>query len=128
MLGRESVHFDIATELQWRSDFSATIGRHRSFSQIKDRTTFSCGCNSVCSVRDQSSSPSKASSSEPTLNIMASSREIVPIGGDAAAVTLYDDTNMNGSNGLTSPIVVEPNDGEGLIVEMPECAFYMYAP
>ena len=35
---------------------------------------------------------------------------------------------MNGSNGSTSPIVVEPSDHEGPSVEMPERAFYMYAP
>ena len=57
---------------------------------------------------------------------MASSREIIPVGEAAAA--LYDDMNMNGSNGLTSPIVVKPGDREGPIEEMPEHAFYMYAP
>ena len=35
---------------------------------------------------------------------------------------------MNGSNGLASAIVVEPSDREGLTEEMPEHAFYMYAP
>ena len=35
---------------------------------------------------------------------------------------------MNGSNGFASPIVVEPSDREGLTKEMPERAFYMYAP
>ena len=57
---------------------------------------------------------------------MASGREIIPA-GEAAAI-LYDDTSMNGSNGPSSPIVVEPGDREGLIEEMPERAFYMYAP
>ena len=57
---------------------------------------------------------------------MASSREIIPIG--EAAATLYDDTSMNGSNGPASPIVVEPGDREGPTEEMPEHAFYMYAP
>ena len=57
---------------------------------------------------------------------MASGREIIPVGETAAA--LYDDTSMNGSNGPASPIVVEPGDREGPTKEMPECAFYMYAP
>ena len=57
---------------------------------------------------------------------MASGQEIIPVGEAAAA--LYDDTSMNGSNGPTSPIVVEPGDREGPTEEMPERAFYMYAP
>ena len=57
---------------------------------------------------------------------MASGQEIIPVGEAAAA--LYDDTSMNGSNGPTSPIVVEPSDREGPTEEMPEHAFYMYAP
>ena len=57
---------------------------------------------------------------------MASGREIIPIG--EAVVVLYDDTSMNGSNGPTSPIVVEPGDREGPTEEMPEHAFYMYTP
>ena len=57
---------------------------------------------------------------------MALGQEIIPIG--EAATALYDDTSMNGSNGPASPIVVEPGDREGPIEEMPECAFYMYAP
>ena len=57
---------------------------------------------------------------------MASSQEIIPV-GEAAAI-LYDNTSMNGSNGLASPIVVEPGDKEGPIAEMPERAFHMYAP
>ena len=44
------------------------------------------------------------------------------------AVTWYDDTSMNGSNGPASPIVVEPGDREGPTADMPERAFYMYAP
>ena len=56
---------------------------------------------------------------------MALGREIIPI-GEATAV-LYNDMSMNGSNGPASPIVVEPSDREGLIEEMPECAFYMNA-
>ena len=35
---------------------------------------------------------------------------------------------MNGLNGPASPIVVEPGDREGPTKEMPERAFYMYAP
>ena len=57
---------------------------------------------------------------------MASGREIIPVG--EAATALYNDTSMNGSNGPASPIVVEPGDREGPIEEMPERAFYMYAP
>ena len=57
---------------------------------------------------------------------MASGREIVP--ADETAVTWYDDTSMNGSNGPASPIVVEPGDREGPTADMPERAFYMYAP
>ena len=57
---------------------------------------------------------------------MALGQEIIPIGEVATA--LYDDTSMNSSNGLASPIVVEPGDREGLTEEMPESAFYMYAP
>ena len=60
------------------------------------------------------------------LGTMASSREIVPI-GEAAAI-LNDDTSMNGSNGPTSPIVVEPGDKKGLTEEMLEHACYIYAP
>ena len=59
-------------------------------------------------------------------NTMASCQEIVPI--REAATALYDDTSMNGSNGLTSPIVVEPGDREGPTEEMLERAFYMYSP
>ena len=57
---------------------------------------------------------------------MASDQEIIPIGEAAAA--LYDDTSMNGLNGPASPIVVKPGDREGPTEEMPERAFYMYAP
>ena len=57
---------------------------------------------------------------------MASGQETIPI-GEAVAV-LYNDTSMNGSNGLASPIVVEPSDKEGSTIEMPERAFYIYAP
>ena len=57
---------------------------------------------------------------------MASAREIIPIG--EATTVLYDDTSMNGSNGSASPIVVEPGDKEGLTLEMPERAFYIYTP
>ena len=57
---------------------------------------------------------------------MALGREIVPTG--EAAVTWYDDTSMNGSNGPTSPIVVEPGDREGSAADMPKRAFYMCAP
>ena len=57
---------------------------------------------------------------------MASGREIIPV-GEAVAI-LYDDTSMNGSNGPASPIVVEPGEREGPTEEMPERAFYMYAP
>ena len=60
------------------------------------------------------------------LSTMPSGRAISPI-GEVAAV-LYDNTSMNGSNGPTSPIVVEPGDKEEPIAEMPERAFYMYAP
>ena len=35
---------------------------------------------------------------------------------------------MNGSNDPASPIAIEPGDKEGLTKEMPEHAFYMYAP
>ena len=49
-----------------------------------------------------------------------------PVGETAAA--LYDDTSMNGSNGPASPIGAEPGDREGPTEEMPERAFYMYAP
>ena len=42
-------------------------------------------------------------------------------------MTLHYDTSMNGSNGPTSPIVVELGDREGPTTEMPEHAFYMYA-
>ena len=57
---------------------------------------------------------------------MASGQEIISIG--EAATALYDDTSINGSNGPASPIVVEPGDKEGPTEEMPERAFYMYAP
>ena len=57
---------------------------------------------------------------------MASGQEIIPI--EEAAAALYDDMSINGSNGLASPIVVEPGDREGPTEEMLECAFYMYAP
>ena len=57
---------------------------------------------------------------------MASGQEIIPVG--KAAASLFDNTNMNGSNGPASPIVVEPGDREGPTTEMPERAFYMYAP
>ena len=57
---------------------------------------------------------------------MATSQEIIPIG--EAATVLYDDASMNSSNGPPSPIVVEPGDREGPTAEMPEGAFYMYAP
>ena len=57
---------------------------------------------------------------------MASSREIIPVG--EATTALYNDASMNGSNGPTSPIIVEPGDKEGPTEEMPERAFYMYAP
>ena len=57
---------------------------------------------------------------------MALGREIIPVG--EAATTLYDDTGMNASNGLASPIVVKPGDREGPTNEMPEHAFYMYPP
>ena len=56
---------------------------------------------------------------------MALGREIIPI-CEASAI-LYNDTSMNGSNGLaiSSPIVVKPSDKEGPTEEMPERAFYM---
>ena len=57
---------------------------------------------------------------------MVSDQEIILVGN--AATVLYDDTSMNGSNSLASPIVVEPGDREGPTEKMPECAFYMYAP
>ena len=57
---------------------------------------------------------------------MASGREIVLVGGGAAAVILCDDTSMNGSNGLAFPIVVEPGDEEGPTTEMPKHALYIY--
>ena len=57
---------------------------------------------------------------------MSSGREIIPVGEAVAA--LYDDTRMNGSNGPASPIVVEPGDRERPTEEIPEHAFYMYAP
>ena len=60
---------------------------------------------------------------------MASGQVIVPVGGaDIAAMTLYDYTSMNGSNGPASPLVVEPGDREGPIEDMPGRAFYLYAP
>ena len=59
---------------------------------------------------------------------MGSSQEIVPIGDDAAVMTLYDNTSMNGSNKLASPIVVKPGDQKGPTAEVPKRAFYMYAP
>ena len=61
-----------------------------------------------------------------TLSTMGSDKEIIPF-SEAAAV-LYDDTSMNGLNGPTSPIVVEPGDRERPSVEMPERAFYICAP
>ena len=57
---------------------------------------------------------------------MVSGQEIVPIG--EAAIVLYDNTSMNGSNGPASPIVLEPGDREGPIAEIPNRAFYMCAP
>ena len=57
---------------------------------------------------------------------MASGREIISVG--EAATVLYNDTSINGSNGPASPIIVEPSDREGLTEEIPERAFYMYAP
>ena len=57
---------------------------------------------------------------------MASSQEIITV-GEAVAV-LYDDTSMNGSNGPAPTIFVKPGDKERPTEEMPECAFYMYAP
>ena len=59
---------------------------------------------------------------------MASGWEILPVGGGAAVVTLYDDTIMNGSNELASPIVVKPSDREGPTAEMPKRAFCIYTP
>ena len=47
---------------------------------------------------------------------------------DETVVTWYDDMSMNGSNGPAYPIVVEPGDCEGPRADMPERAFYMYAP
>ena len=55
------------------------------------------------------------------LSTMATGQEIIPVG--EAAVVLYDDTSMNGSNGPPSPIVVEPGDREGPMAEEPERAF-----
>ena len=57
---------------------------------------------------------------------MASGREIIPIG--EVAIVLYDDMSMNGLNVLASPIVVEFGHRERLTAEMPERAFYIYAP
>ena len=57
---------------------------------------------------------------------MASGREIIPIG--EAAIVLYNNTSMNGSNGLAFPIDVDPGDKEGPATEIPERAFYVYAP
>ena len=57
---------------------------------------------------------------------IASGREIVPIG--EAAMTLYDNTSMNGSNGPEFPIIIEPSDHEGPTSEFSERAIYMYAP
>ena len=57
---------------------------------------------------------------------MALDFKIVPVG--EASMTLYNDTSINGSNGPAFPIVVEPNDREGLKAEMLEHAFYIYAP
>lgn len=59
---------------------------------------------------------------------MTSGLEIIPVRGDVVAVTLYDNTCMNGSNGCTSPIVVKSGDWEGLTIEMLQRAFYMDAP
>ena len=36
--------------------------------------------------------------------------------------------SMNGSNGPALPIIVEPDDGEGLTTEIPEHAFYICTP
>ena len=58
--------------------------------------------------------------------MMATGQEMIPV-GEAAAV-LYDDANMDGSDSSPSPIVVEPGDREGPTEDMPERAFYMYAP
>ena len=55
---------------------------------------------------------------------MASGREIIPI-GEAAAV-LYDDTNMNGSNGQASPVIFKPGDREGLAIEDDAGACILY--
>ena len=57
---------------------------------------------------------------------MALGQEIIPV--REASATLYDDTSTNGSNGPASPIVVDPVDREGPTEEMPERAFYIYAP
>ena len=59
---------------------------------------------------------------------MASSQEIVLVGGDVAAVTLYDDMSMNGWNGPVSYIVDKPGDRGEPTTEMPKRAFYMHAP
>ena len=120
--------FDIAIELQQKSDSSATVNKHRSFKQVKVRTTFSFGYRSLCSARDTSNSPSETSVSQSTLNTIALGQEIVLVGSDVAVMTLYDDTSMNGSTGPTSLIVVELGDIEGLTAEMSEHAFYIYAP
>ena len=80
----------------------------------------------ISSAQSREQDQSSLSSVYAQFSIMASGQEIIPV-GEAAAV-LYDDTSMNGSNGPASPIVVEPGDREGLTEEMPERAFYMYAP
>ena len=70
--------------------------------------------------------PTSHSSVYAQFNTMASGQEIIPIG--KAAASLYNNTNINGLNGPASPIVVKPGDREGPTAEMPERAFYMYAP
>lgn len=57
---------------------------------------------------------------------MASGQEVFHVG--EVVVTLYHNTGMKSSNGLASPIVAKPSDCEGLIAEMAECPFYIYAP
>ena len=80
----------------------------------------------ISSAQSRERNQSSLSSVYAQFSTMASGREIIPI-GEAAAI-LYDDTSMNGSIGPASPILVEPGDKEGPTEEMPERAFYRYAP
>ena len=110
------------TQSEQFSDFHAAVHAEWKHSDKPNQGTVSKISSAQIRERDQSSH----SSVYAQFSNMASGREIIPVGEATAA--LYDDTSMNGSNGPASPIVVEPGDREGLTEEMPERAFYMYAP